>query len=77
MEKLYNLKTVFGAKNIKCSFFDDNLMIAIDTQRDLFELGSLFKPIKDTVSIERFYDEITAIFDMIDYFKLNEKIYLT
>ena len=76
MEKFYNLKTVFGAKNIKCSFFDDNLMIAIDTKKDLFELGNLFKPVRDIKTIEDFYDEITAIFDMIDYFKLNEDIYL-
>jgi len=76
MEKLYNLKTVFGTKNLKCSFFDDNLMIAIDTKRDLFELGNLFKPVKDIKTIKRFYDEITTIFDLIDYFKLNEDIYL-
>ena len=77
MEKFYNLKTVFGAKNIRCSFFDNNLMIAIETNKDLFEIGSLFKPVKDIESIERFYDEITTIYDLIDYFKLNEKIYLT
>ena len=76
MEKFYNLKTVFEAKNIRCSFFDDNLMIAIDTKRDLFELGNLFKPVRDIKTIERFYDEITTIFDLIDYFKLNEDIYL-
>lgn len=76
MEKFYNLKTIFGAKNIRCSFFDDNFMIAIETERDLFEIGNLYKPVKDIKTIERFYDEITAIFDMIDYFKLNEDIYL-
>ena len=77
MEKLYNLKTVFGGRNIKCSFFNHDLMIVIDTKIDLFELGNIHTPVKDIKSIERFYDEITTIYDLIDYFKLNEKIYLT
>jgi len=77
MEKFYNLKTVFGAKNIRCSFFDNNLMIAIETNKDLFEFGNIFKSVHDGLTIYQFYQEIKAIHDLIDYFKLNEKIYLT
>lgn len=76
MEKLYNINTAFGAKNINCSFFDDNLMIAIETDRDLFEFGNLFKPLHEGLKIHQFHREICAIFDLVDYFKLDENIYL-
>lgn len=74
MEKLKSLETAFGAKNIKCSFFDDQTMFAIPCKKDLFELGSLFKPLNSNKSIENFYNELHSIQQMIDHFKLNEKI---
>lgn len=75
MDRLKSLETAFGSSNkIKCSFFDDKIMFAIPNQKDLFELGSLFTPIGSTKSIEKFYDELTAIEEIIDHFKLNEQI---
>ncbi len=73
MERLYNLKTTFGAKFLKCSFFEGRIMIAISTDRDLFEIGSLYKSLEDTESINSFFNEIYSILELIDYFKLNEK----
>ncbi|MBQ8459003.1 DUF3137 domain-containing protein [bacterium] len=72
MERLQNIKTAFGTRNIKCSFFDDKIIFAIYTEKDLFELGNLYKPFgKD---IQGFYNQIISIYNMIDHFKLNEKI---
>ena len=48
-------------------------MIAISTDRDLFEIGSLYKSLEDTESINSFFNEIYSILELIDYFKLNEK----
>ena len=73
MERLLNLQTAFGTKNIKCSFFDDKVMFAISTNKDLFELGNLFVPLTDKRQIETFYKELSSIYNMIDYFKLSEK----
>lgn len=75
MERFKNLKTAFGNKNVKCSFHKGgNIIFVIPSKRDLFELGSLFSPLtKNNKCIERFYDEIKSIYDMIDYFKLNER----
>ena len=73
MEKFLNLKTVFGAKNIKCSFFDNKVMFAISTSKNLFEIGSLNKSLLDFETFENFYKEINAIYEMIDYFKLGTK----
>ena len=76
MDRFQNLKTVFGAKVIKCSFYNENIMFAINTKEDFFEIGSLFKSFKDKTAIDRFFKEIESIYDMIDYFKLDENIKL-
>ena len=71
MERLQNIKTAFGTNNLKCSFYDNKIMFALSTNKDLFEFGNLYQPFgKD---IEKFYDEIVSIYEMIDYFKLNER----
>ena len=77
MELLNNLKTAFGVKNLKCSFFDDKLMIAISTNKDLFEIGDLFTSAHNPKFIFQFYRELASIYKMIEYFKLNEKIFKT
>ncbi len=74
LERLKNLQKVYGKKStIQCAFFENQIMFAIRTKKDFFELGTLWAPMSDTKQIEEFYSEITAIYDMIDYFKLNEK----
>ena len=74
MERFKNFENVFKSKNIKCSFYNDRLMFAISTNRNVFEIGSILCPLDNRKAIEKFFDEIISIFLMIDYFKLNEKI---
>lgn len=73
MDRLQNLRTAFGTQKIKCSFFDDQIMFAISTRKDLFELGSLFKPLSSNSDVENFYKELSSVQQMIDYFKLDQK----
>lgn len=73
MERLNNLRTAFGTKKIKCAFFDDKIVFAISTPKDLFELGDFHRSLLDKKKVKEFYDEIMAIYNMIDYFKLSEK----
>lgn len=73
MNRLNHLRTSFGTKKIKCAFFDDKILFAISTNKDLFELGDFHRSLINKKKIKDFYDEITAIYNMIDYFKLNEK----
>lgn len=73
MDRLQNVQCTFGTKNIKCSFFGDNIMFAIATNRDIFEIGNLFIPLTDKKQVENFYDEISSVYNMIDYFKLTQK----
>ncbi len=73
IERFQNLKTAFGAKKAKCSFYGNSLMVAISTNKNLFEIGSFFESFEDPTSINAFYDELSSIYKMIDYFKLDEK----
>lgn len=74
MERFKNLQYVFGTSKIKCSFYSDKLMFAISTKKNFFEIGNLFTPLTDYKTVEKFFDEIIAIFVIIDYLKLNQKI---
>lgn len=73
MDRLNNLRTAFGTNKIKCAFFDDKIVFAISTNKDLFELGEFHRSLINKKKVKEFYDEITAIYEMIDYFKLAEK----
>lgn len=73
IERFNNLKTAFGTNKLKCSFHKDKLYIAVSTKRDLFELGNIFKSVHDQNEINNFYNEIIAIYKIIEYLKLDEK----
>ena len=73
MERFKNLHTAFGSIKAKCSFFGNRVMFAITTNKNLFEIGDLLHPLTDMKHINDFMKEISAIYDIIDYFKLDEK----
>lgn len=73
MERFNELNTAFGAKAAKCSFCGDKILFAISTNKNLFEIGSLFKTLENSKSIESFYNELSSVLKIIDDFKLNEK----
>lgn len=55
-------------------FYQDSLLIALWSDKDLFAIGSLFKPVDDAKQYFTMYEEIVSIVKLIDYFKLNQKI---
>ena len=74
MERFKNLHTSFGTNKAKCAFFDNKIMFALSTKKNLFELaGGIFSSLKNPKQTKIFYEEISAIYDLIDYFKLDEK----
>ncbi len=73
MERFKNLQTAFGAGKAKCSFYDRDIMFAISTRRNLFEIGNLFTPLTNPKHLTRLFNELSSILALIDYFKLDEK----
>lgn len=49
-------------------------MFAISTNKNLFEVRSLFKSLEKPGAVNQFYNELVSIYSMIDYFKLDEKV---
>lgn len=72
MERFNNVKTAFGARKIKCAFYNQDIMFVISTNKNLFELGDLFHPLENPKKIMNFFEEIISILTLIDYFKLDE-----
>lgn len=72
MERFNNLTTAFGTNKAKCSFFEDKVMFAISTNKNLFEVGTLFTSLKNPKNLQKFFDELSSILEMIEYFKLDE-----
>ena len=73
MERFKNIQKAFRSAQIKCSFFDNILMVAISSQKNWFEIGNLFTPLNRPKQLENFFKELLSILSMIDYLKLYEK----
>lgn len=66
MERILQLKQVFKGKKIQFSFFDNKLIIAIDTSKDMFEVSSLFHKIPDYKRACETFNQITAVCSIVD-----------
>ena len=73
VERFRNLQTAFNAKLAKCAFYGDEIMFALSTEKNLFEIGSVYTSLNNSKSINDFYNEIYSILRLIEYFKLDEK----
>ena len=74
MEHLKNMKTLFYARGLRCSFYNNRLLFALKTSRDIFSLGKLDVAINDPSQFYRMFDEILSVIKLIDYFKLDQRI---
>ena len=73
IEKFTKLEKIMKTNSVKCSFYDNNIMIAVNSGKDFFEIGDLFKNTGDISTAAKFYEDLSIIFELIDYFKLNIK----
>lgn len=74
MERLKSMKTAFSASDVSCAFYGELLIIALSTNKDLFSICSLVKPIDDQKQYFQMYEEIVSIIKLIDHFKMYQKI---
>lgn len=74
MERFNNLNTSFGAQKAKCSFYGTSIMFAISTNKNLFEIGNLFRRLDNPKQITEFFNEVVSVLSLVDYFKLDEHI---
>ena len=71
IERIKNLTFMFSADSIRGSFKDDKLILAINTGKDMFEMGSDFSETNFKL-FEVLFNEIISVLDIVNQLKLNE-----
>lgn len=66
MEKMMEIKRLFYGKHIDFSFFNNQLLIAVHTSKDLFETTSLFTPALSYRKMREVVSQLHSIFAVID-----------
>ncbi len=73
MERLLKVKNVFKSAKVSCAFYMNKLFISLYTG-DMFSLGAIEVPADDYKQFFIMFEEITSIIELIDHFKLDQKI---
>ena len=66
MEKMLEVKRLFKGNNIDFSFFNNKLLIAVHTRKNLFETTSLLTPALSYHKVREVIGQLHAIFSVID-----------
>ena len=74
MERFKNIKLAFRASKIEASISEQGILIAISTNRDLFKVGKLWRPVADYKQFKTLADEFASILELIDTLKLEQNI---
>jgi len=74
MERFKNVQKTFGANSIQASFKGKDLLIALSTNKDLFSIGNLNKPLNDAKQFTKLLEEFISILSIVDELKLNQNI---
>ena len=76
MEKLICLKKMYNGKKVELSFFNDSVIIAIKTSKDMFETTSLFYTTARYGKMSAVVRQFFYIFEIIELLQLNKKVLL-
>ena len=71
MEKMLLVKKLFHGYQIDFSFWENNLLIAVHTNKDMFETTSLFKSTLDYRKVQEVICQLYSVFSVIDVLKLR------
>lgn len=74
MEKMLEIKRLFHGKHIDFSFFNNQLLIAVHTSKDLFETTSLFTPALSYHKMREVVSQLQSIFAVIDLILTDSQI---
>ncbi len=71
MERLQSLANRFSGK-LECAFYQDKLLILLESNHNRFELGSIFSGASFEYEFSQIHKEMQQVFAMIEILKLNE-----
>lgn len=73
MERLLSLSGIFDGTS-ECSFFDNKLLIKIETEKDFFKVSSLRKPVNFTYDINLILKEMKNVLSIIKILQLDKRL---
>ena len=73
MERMLKVRNAYKANKIQFSFFDNCLLIAINTKKNMFESTSLFKKTTDRKIIDQAFEQFLSVMSIIEFLKLNQR----
>ena len=73
IERLKNIKKICNAKYVRVAFKDKKIIIAIHTNKNMFQLADLISDIGEKTFVQSF-EEICSILEIIDTLKLNDNL---
>jgi len=73
MERIVKLKDLYKGKSIQLSFFDNKLMLAINTKKNMFEPCAFFRTNINKARIDTVFEQFLTIFSIVDILKLSQK----
>ena len=73
MERMLAVKKLFHGNRLDFSFWDNNLLIAVHTGKDMFETTSLFKSALDYRKVQEVICQLYSVFSVIDALKLQNE----
>ena len=73
MERILKIKNAYKTNKIQLSFFNNSLLIAVNTKKNMFESTSLFKKTTDRKMINQTFDQFISIMSIIELLKLHQK----
>ena len=74
MERFKNIQLAFRASKIEASISEQGILLAISTNRDLFKVGKLWRPVADYKQFKTMANEFASILELIDTLKLEQNI---
>lgn len=73
MDRFMQLQTSFKIGKMKCSIYDDTMLILLPTNKDLFEINPLFKKIDDINNYQTLFDEFASVLSFLEVLNLSSK----
>ena len=74
MERLTNIRSVLDALNVHCYFEDNYMTLFMENNKNFFEVGEIYKTLFDKSKYEETFNQLVSIFELIKYFKLDQKL---
>ena len=74
MERIDFIRNIYKSKNISICFYDSKMYIALFANRDMFSIGSIGSKFFDYKELGIMFQQIYSIIELINYFKLDQRI---